>query len=238
MDNALIADSVIVLILIVGALAGAKRGLVKSLMGVLVIAGALAGALALANLLTDPIADALAARVEDKMARRFSDALEMSVSEVPHQENGGLEGLFEQYGLPKQLLDELLDAAGGAMDGAADAVREKLTEQFRGAVSAGVHAAVRGTVRTVLMLVCFLALTVVLKLLANALDCVFDLPPLNLVNSVGGAAMGLLEAGAVIYALLFFASCFGLTAVTDCADRSRLIFLFRRSFGILPSLPA
>ena len=35
MDNALIADGVIVSVLLVGALLGAKRGLIKSLMGLL-----------------------------------------------------------------------------------------------------------------------------------------------------------------------------------------------------------
>lgn len=238
MDNAFIADSVIVLILAVGALVGAKRGLIKSLMGVFVVVGALFGALLLMQTLTEPLTDALASRVEERVLGRVSDELGKLESGSSGAESDALTEIFEKYGLPSQLLDELLDTAADIISGAKTIAQEKTSETLRGAVSIGVRSVVRKAVQAGLLIGGFLVLMVVLGLLAKLIDRVFDLPLLDLTNAVGGALMGLLEAGATIFVLLFFASRFGVTAVTDCAEGSRLMpfFLLRESLGFLPTL--
>ena len=203
MDNALIADGVIISVLLVGALLGAKRGLIKSLMGLFLIVGALAGAMALANRLTDPLSGALAAKVEMGAA---------------------------QY-LETQLSDEAT-GIGGALRAVA---RDQLAELLRSVLSVGVHVAVRAAVHTALVLVGFLVLVVVLKLLGWVLERVFDLPVLNMTNRAAGAVFGLLEAGAFIFVLLFFASRLGMTAIADYAEGSRLMpfFTLRPSFRFM-----
>ena len=227
MDNALVADGVIVLLLIAGALLGAKRGLIKSLMGVFVIVGALLGAQMLSNVLTDPLTDIAAARIEDKLMQ--------SVSGLRAQDEGAesardrLDELFERYGLP----GELLGAAEEALNEAIAPAKEHAAAHLRETLASGVRAAIRGTVHTALALVCFLLLLIVLTLLAKVLDRVFDLPLLDATNAVGGAILGVLEAGAAICVLLFFARRFGVTALEELGDRGVLLpwFMLRRSLG-------
>ena len=228
MDNAFVADGVIVLVLAAGALIGAKRGLVKSLMGVFVVVGALVGALLLADALTDPITDALSARIEEKVLGQVTEELGRRGDGSAQTDGAALRGLLEKYSIPTGLLDELLDSAAS----------EQAEQRLRGAVSVGVRGVVRSAVHAGLALGGFLVLAVVLSLLARVADRVFDLPLLDVTNSVGGAILGLLEAGAVIVVLLFFASRFGVKAIMDCADGSRLMpyFLLRKSFDTLPTL--
>ena len=238
MDNAFVADGVIVLVLAAGALIGAKRGLVKSLMGVFVVVGALVGALLLADALTDPITDALSERIEEKVLGQVTEELGRLGDGSAQTDGAALRGLFEKYSIPTGLLDELLDSAVELVGGAASAVSEQAEQRLRGAVSVGVRGVVRSAVHAGLALGGFLVLAVVLSLLARVVDRVFDLPLLDVTNSVGGAILGLLEAGAVIVVLLFFASRFGVKAIMDCADGSRLMpyFLLRKSFDTLPTL--
>jgi len=228
MDNAFVADGVIVLVLAAGALIGAKRGLVRSLMGVFVVVGALVGALLLADALTDPITDALSARIEEKVLGQVTEELGRRGDGSAQTDGAALRGLLEKYSIPTGLLDELLDSAAS----------EQAEQRLRGAVSVGVRGVVRSAVHAGLALGGFLVLAVVLSLLARVADRVFDLPLLDVTNSVGGAILGLLEAGAVIVVLLFFASRFGVKAIMDCADGSRLMpyFLLRKSFDTLPTL--
>lgn len=234
MDNAFIADSVIVLILILGAVVGAKRGLIKSMMGVFVVIGALIGAQMLADMLTDPITDAVATRIEDKVLRGVSE-LRDSGSRASQDK---LLKQFEQYGIPSELLDQLLDAAAEVLNEAVAPAKQQTAAYMKDTLSSTVRMAIRGTVHTVLVLVCYLVLFVALTLLAGVLDRVFDLPLLDMTNAVGGAMMGVLEAGAVLFVLLFFASRFGVTAITEHADEGRLLpfFMLRKSLGIFPSL--
>ena len=238
MDNAFIIDGVIVLILIAGALIGAKRGLIKSLMGVFVVVGALVGSLMLANMLTDPVTDALAPRVEEKVMETVAGELEKLENGSQKGETKSLSELLEKYGVSPQVIDRLLGAVADVVDGAMTIAGEQTMEQMRGALSGGIRATLRATVHTVLVLVGYLVLFVVLTLLAKVLDRVFDLPLLDTTNAVGGAMMGILEAAAVIFVLVFFASRFGVTAITEHADEGRLLpfFMLRKSIGILPAL--
>jgi len=235
MDNALVADGVIVLLLIAGALLGAKRGLIKSLMGVFVIVGALLGAQMLSNVLTDPLTDIAAARIEDKLMQSVSglraqdDGAESAQDEGTESARDRLDELFERYGLP----GELLGAAEEALNEAIAPAKEHAAAHLRETLASGVRAAIRGTVHTALALVCFLLLLIVLTLLAKVLDRVFDLPLLDATNAVGGAILGVLEAGAAICVLLFFARRFGVTALEELGDRGVLLpwFMLRRSLG-------
>lgn len=234
MNNAFIADSVIVLILLVGAVVGAKRGLIKSLMGVFVVIGALIGAQMLADMLTEPVADIVAPKIENNIVEQFSEALESEGA----TERSGVWELLEKYGVNEEVLEPYLNSFASTVFSAVAESEGTVAESFRSAASTGIRAFVRGTVHTVLVLVFYLVLFVVLTLLAKVLDKVFDLPLLDMTNAVGGAMMGILEAGATIFVLLFFATRFGMTQITELADECRLLpfFLLRKSFGVLPTI--
>lgn len=234
MDNALIADGAIILILLLGTLRGAKRGLVGSLMGIFVVIGALLGSLTLVDMLTDPITDRLSARIEEEVVQSVSVELKRIVEDSSEKGAEALTALAEKYDIPSELLDDLLFHADEIVRGAETFTSRLAMERFEDAASAGVRAIVRKAVQTALTVICFLALLIVLGLVGKAVDKVFDLPLLNATNTVGGAILGLLGAGAAIYALLYLASRFHLTAILKYADGSRLMpfFLPRSTVGL------
>ena len=234
MDNAVIADGVIVLILVAGAAVGAKRGLIKSLMGVFVVIGALVGAQMLAGILTDPVTDIVAPQVENSIVERFSKSLESDGA----SEQSNVWELLEKYGVKKEVIEPYLSSITSSVVDVVAESKGAVADSFREAASAGIRALVRGTVHTVLVLVLYVVLFVVLTLLAKVIDKVFDLPLLDMTNAVGGAMMGILEAAAAIFVLLFFATIFKKAEISELADKCRLLpfFLLRKSFGGLPTI--
>ena len=69
------------------------------------------------------------------------------------------------------------------------------------AVSAILRPATLSVVRTLLFLGFFLALKLVLSLFKNLLGLAVDLPPVRVLDNLGGAVIGILWCGAVLYLL-------------------------------------
>ena len=229
MDNALVIDGIIAVVLLAGVIIGWKRGLFKSLMGLLIVVLALVGSVMLADMLTEPITDVVAPKVEDVVVDRFSAALEEATGSGAAAIADGestLEELFEQYNLPTSMLDSLLGSVSGALSGAAASAREKAADSFRDSVSAKIRSLVSSVVHAALVLVLYVALLIVLKLLTRVLGHVFDLPVLNTVNNLGGAAIGLIEAILLLYVVIYIGSRFGTRLITDYADDSYLLPIF------------
>lgn len=227
MNNALIADGVIVILLIAGVVIGAKRGLIRSLMGLFVVVGALIGATMLANNYTDPITDKIAPKIEDTMVEKFSEELQKTSFSL-ELDSDVITDALQQVGLPPQV-GGLLGGAMDALNGIMTSAKAVSGESFRSSISSSVHTIVRKAVHTALTLLGFLALVVVLKIVALLIDHAFNLPLLDMTNAVGGGMMGLLEAATLIYIILFFAICFGVTVIRDWADQAYLLpyFLIR-----------
>ncbi len=227
MDNALIIDVVLGVLLVAGAVIGAYRGLFKSLMGFLVVLVALVGAVLLADFLTEPVTDVVAPQVENLVVKRFSDELDRTAkTDEAADSRRELSDLLEEYGLPADTLDELLGTLTDTLSSASSAAKERASATFRGAVSTSVRALVRGVVHTALVLALYIVLLIVLKLLTNAIDHVFDLPGLNTLNTLGGAALGLLEAALLLYVVIYAASRFGVELITEHADDTYLLAFF------------
>ena len=221
MDNAIIVDGVLAAVLIIGALVGAKRGLFKSLMGLLVVVAAMVGAVVLANMLTEPIANVIAPKAEDAIVKRFSDELDRSAGD-----SDDLGALLEKYGVSAELRAKIFAPFASSASGAASSLKESATSTFRSAISATVRATVSGAVHAVLTLVLYVVLLVVLRLAVNLLNHVFDLPILGTVNGLGGAALGLLEAAALLYVVVYLGSHFGVKVITEHAQDTHLLAFF------------
>ena len=229
MDNALVIDGVIVAVLLAGFLIGWKRGLFKSLMGLLVVVLALIGSVVLADMLTEPVTDIVAPKVEDVVVDRFSAALEKATGSGAAAIADGestLGELFEQYNLPTGMLDSLLGSASGTLSGAAVSAQERAADSFRDSVSAKIRSLVSSAVHAVLTLVLYVVLLLVLRLAVNLLNHVFDLPVLGTINGVGGAALGLLEAAALIYVVVYLGYHFGVKLITEHAEDTYLLSFF------------
>ena len=222
MDNALIVDGVLAVILIVGTLVGAKRGLFKSLMGLVVVAAALIGSVVLANMLTEPITNFVAPKVEDTVVKQFSAELDKSVTSG----SDGVGALLEKYGLSADALSGVLAPLTSGASGAASSAKQTATNTFRSMASATIRTVVSGAVHAVLTMVLYIVLLVVLRLLVNLLNHVFDLPLLGTVNSLGGAAIGFVEALLLVYVVTFIGYHLGVKIITAHANDTFLLSFF------------
>lgn len=229
MDNAIVVDGVLAAVLIFGTVYGAHRGLIKSLAGLAAVVAALIGSVMLANLLTEPVTDMVAPKVEDAVVKKFSEALEKASGAAASASADGqhtLTELFDQYDLPKGLIDGPLAQLTNGMSDAAAGARDKAEASFREAVSPKIRAIVRSTVHTVLVLVLYAVLLIVCKLLLHLVDHVFDLPVLSTVNGVGGAAIGLAETAVLLCVAVNIAVRFGFAPVAEHTDDTHLLPLF------------
>ena len=109
------------------------------------------------------------------------------------------------------------------------------------AVSAAERAAyllVKTIVQAALFLAFFLALMLLLRLLTHGLDRLFSLPVLAQLNSLGGAALSLMEGALLIFLIVFLAPRLGVTWFADHAAGTHLLawFLNNTPRSIIASL--
>lgn len=202
MDNAVVIDGVLVIVLIVGTAIGARRGLFKSLMGFVIVLAALFGAVLLADMLTPKAAELVYPAVRDKAVELFSESEAASALDV----FGDVSEQLERYGLSGKDIDPYQSAVS--------------------AVEQAAQTIIGSLVHTVLVLLLYIALTIVLKLLTNAIDLVFDLPVLSTLNGAGGAVLGLLETALLISVVVYIGSRLGVKLITEHTNDTFVLPLF------------
>ena len=113
-------------------------------------------------------------------------------------------------------------------------VRDSLTEEIQEkAVDAGttiatavVESVVRSVLYGVVFLLSFLALTVLLKLAIGALDLVAKLPGLHLLNTLGGAAAGLVQGVVLAFLAIWIARRLGVSFETETVAQTHILHFF------------
>ena len=88
------------------------------------------------------------------------------------------------------------------------------------------EAFVRSIVHAVAFLFCFLVLTIVLRLLMDAVDKVFDLPLLKSVNGILGAVCGLIQALLILFLVPYVAKHLGIRAIEELSQDTVLLSYF------------
>lgn len=224
MNNGLIIDAAFALVLILGALLGAKRGLVRSLMGVITVIAALIGAALLANLLAQPVTQALMPRAEQSIESWLvgASAPPASAEEDPAPQEepaADPDPLSEVTGLLGRLLR--IDRDG--------ALRDSLREHAQDAACAAVRSLMESLVRALLFLAAFLVLSLLLRLFTGGLDKVFSLPILHTVNSLGGGALGLVEAALLLFLVCDVAPRLGIAALSQYEGTYLLAFFTQQT---------
>ena len=216
MTTPVIIDIVILIVLVVFTVLGARRGLLCSLAGLVILAVALVGANLVSTALTEPAVELLSPLVERRMEKKVDAAL---AEREERAENLTIEELLELVGVDSKRLDDLAGRAHNAVrDEGVDiamAVVESLAYSF-------IHALLFGLT--------FLALLVVLKLVAGALDLMLRLPVLRTLNRTGGAMIGLLQGLVVVILVLWVASRLGYP-VEQLAEGSNLIQYLAAQMG-------
>lgn len=220
MDNVIIADGVIALILLAGALIGAKRGLIKSLAGLAVLIVALLVSVKLADMLTEPVTDAAVPKIEQALVKSFTEALE------DKDGDSRLTELMKSLGFPEETVDSLLAPLAYVAQGMTEASKQSALDRFHKGLSDCIRPIVRGTVHTVLLLVSYLIVTLLLKLAIGALDLMFELPGLSAVNAIAGALFGFMEAALIVCAFAFAVTSLNIKGLEGVAGGTRLLDLF------------
>lgn len=205
-----IIDAIVTAVLVTFVIIGARRGLFRTLAGLLAIVLALVGAGLFSKVLTQPMADFLAPVIEKHIAVRVDDALlEQGVQpDEPAEADSKLEirvqSLLERLGMDPQTVDTL----------AQDAV-QKVRDTGVSLATAVVESMAYSILYGVLFIMSFLALLLAFRLAAKAFDLVLKLPVLHGLNTLGGAGIGLIEGGLLLFLVIWAARHFGVSFETD-----------------------
>ena len=233
MDNALIIDLVLAAVLAVFALLGARQGLIRSLMALVSVVVALIGATLLTAMFVEPVTDLVYPKVEERVLEQFE-------RDIPSDALAAEDGDLSAGGLLPDELSEALDTLKrfGVSDDAIDGVTKSVTDSAASAAERAAYLLVKTIVQAALFLAFFLALMLLLRLLTHGLDRLFSLPVLAQLNSLGGAALSLVEGALLLFLVIYLAPRLGVTWFADHAAGTHLLawFLNNTPRSIIASL--
>ena len=233
MDNALIIDLVLAAVLAVFALLGARKGLIRSLMALVSVVVALIGATLLTAMFVEPVTDLVYPKVEERVLEQFE-------RDIPSDALAAEDGDLSAGGLLPDELSEALDTLKrfGVSDDAIDGVTKSVTDSAVSAAERAAYLLVKTIVQAALFLAFFLALMLLLRLLTHGLDRLFSLPVLAQLNSLGGAALSLVEGALLLFLVIYLAPRLGVTWFADHAAGTHLLawFLNNTPRSIIASL--
>lgn len=202
---------------------GAWRGLIRAVAGLMIAVLSLTGAVFTARELTPPVTELLRPVLESAVVQRVDEALsgaDTADTEEPADgaESGGgfqADQLLRMMGWDERLAQDL-----------SDKVEERVRESGASLAAAVVDSLTESFVHMVLLVLSFLALTLVLHLVAKALDLAARLPGVHFLNGAGGALVGLVQGVLVLFLAVWLLR--WLHALPDAAltEQTRLLRFF------------
>ena len=220
MTTPVIIDVIVAAILVAAAVWGAHRGLFRSLAGLAVVIVALVGAAIIANTLAAPAARLVTPLIREHIETKVDEAMAQQSQEVQMPEEDVDEGfaiadLLALMGLDEDVRDSLVRQT-----------EEKIQDTGISLAMAVVESVAQSILYAALFLVSFVGLTILLKLLIRAMDLVLQLPGLHLVNSLGGAVIGLIEGALVLFLAIWVLRRFGVSFETDTVSATHILKFF------------
>ena len=223
MTTPVIIDAIAMVVLGGFAVWGACRGLFRSLTGLLTVVVALVGAGLIAGALAAPAARLAGPLVEEHIRGQVDEAMEVQSSqqvempELEMEEDDGfaIEDLLALMGLDEDVRESLLGD-----------IQEKAVDTGVNVATAIVESVVQSLLYGVLFLLSFLALMLLLKLAVGAMDLVLKLPGLHLLNSLGGAVIGLAEGALLAFLAIWIARRLGVSFETETVAQTHILHFF------------
>ena len=223
MTTPVIIDAIAAAVLLGFAIWGAQRGLFRSLTGLLSVIVALVGAGLIAGALAAPAARLAGPLVEEHIRGQVDEAMEVQSSqqvempELEMEEDDGfaIEDLLALMGLDEDVRESLLGD-----------IQEKAVDTGVNVATAIVESVVQSLLYGVLFLLSFLALMLLLKLAVGAMDLVLKLPGLHLLNSLGGAVIGLAEGALLAFPAIWIARRLGVSFETETVAQTHILHFF------------
>lgn len=223
MTTPVIIDAITVAVLGGFAIWGACRGLFRTLTELLTVVVALVGAGLIAGALAAPAARLTAPLIEEHIRQQVDDAMtvqssqQVQMPELDVEEDEGFEiaDLLALMGLDEDVRDSLVEET-----------QEKIADTGETIVVALVESVAQSLLYGVLFLLSFLILMVLLKLAIRALDLVLKLPGLHLVNSLGGAVVGLVEGALLAFLAIWILRRLGVSFDTETVTQTHILHFF------------
>ena len=218
MTTPVIIDIVVIVVLVGFTIYGARRGLLRALAGLLVVIVALVGAGIVAATFTRPVTKLVTPLIADHIEKKLDTAMEENAQAPISQSDGddfSVEDLLALLGLDQEVRESLAEQA-----------REKIEDTGVTIAMAVVESLAQSIIYGVLYIVSFVGLSILLRVLLRAMDLVLQLPGLHLLNSLGGAAVGLVEGALLLFLVVWVLRRLGVSFETEALASAHILQIF------------
>ena len=234
MTTPVIIDIVVAAVLLGFAVYGGKRGLFRALSGLLAVVVALVGAGIIAATFTTPvtkvvtplIAGHIEEKVENAMAVQSADS-GVQMPEADTEDPSAIQDLLAILGLDDEVRSRL-----------AEEVQDKVRDTGASIAAAVVESMARSFIYGTLYILSFTVLLLLMKVLIGAMDLVLKLPLLRGLNTLGGAAVGLVEGALLLFLAVWVLRRLGVSFESEALAEAHILRIFTANtpLGVLSHL--
>ncbi len=220
--TALLFDIAILVILVLFAAFGAHRGLLLSLFSLVAVVVAFIGASFVADLFAPKAAELLAPPIQSAIESALQEGIDgahgagAGTPTTGELNQDDVLAYLRTSALPKAIIGLAEDAVNS---GVPEAERQTLPEYLAVSIA---KAAVHG----LLFLLGFVVILVLWTVLAHALDLVARLPGLSALNKAGGALLGLVKGGIILFLLAWLLNTFWPVIPAETVAGTKLLKFF------------
>lgn len=234
MTTPVIIDIVVAAVLLGFAVYGGKRGLFRALSGLLAVVVALVGAGIIAATFTTPVTKVvtplIAGHIEEKVENAMavqSAGSGVQMPEADTEDPSAIQDLLAILGLDDEVRSRL-----------AEEVEEKVRDTGASIATAVVESMARSFIYGTLYILSFAVLLLLMKVLIGAMDLVLKLPLLRGLNTLGGAAVGLVEGALLLFLAVWVLRRLGVSFESDALAEAHILRIFSANtpLGVLSHL--
>ena len=234
MTTPVIIDIVVAAVLLGFAVYGGKRGLFRALSGLLAVVVALVGAGIIAATFTTPVTKVvtplIAGHIEEKVENAMavqSAGSGVQMPEADTEDPSAIQDLLAILGLDDEVRSRL-----------AEEVEEKVRDTGASIAAAVVESMARSFIYGTLYILSFAVLLLLMKVLIGAMDLVLKLPLLRGINTLGGAAVGLVEGALLLFLAVWVLRRLGVSFESEALAEAHILRIFTANtpLGVLSHL--
>ena len=234
MTTPVIIDIVVAAVLLGFAVYGGKRGLFRALSGLLAVVVALVGAGIIAATFTTPVTKVvtplIAGHIEEKVENAMavqSAGSGVQMPEADTEDPSAIQDLWAILGLDDEVRSRL-----------AEEVQEKVRDTGASIAAAVVESMARSLIYGTLYILSFAVLLLLMKVLIGAMDLVLKLPLLRGLNTLGGAAVGLVEGALLLFLAVWVLRRLGVSFESEALAEAHILRIFTANtpLGVLSHL--
>ena len=234
MTKPVIIDIVVAAVLLGFAVYGGKRGLFRALSGLLAVVVALVGAGIIAATFTTPVTKVvtplIAGHIEEKVENAMavqSAGSGVQMPEADTEDPSAIQDLLAILGLDDEVRSRL-----------AEEVQEKVRDTGASIAAAVVESMARSLIYGTLYILSFAVLLLLMKVLIGAMDLVLKLPLLRGLNTLGGAAVGLVEGALLLFLAVWVLRRLGVSFESEALAEAHILRIFTANtpLGVLSHL--